>query len=365
MEPESARLRKIKAAAIAHFGLDGKEDEEWLNSAAERFADYPIVDALGLIEEHLVDYRIGERKRSKEPGHRPSSQRGSSAEGAAPLKPIPDLVKPDDDTAQRIVAFSKYLARIASVDKNVLRYRKNNLGGFMETITEQEAEKRPDHPALLQVCRHLTKHYPWTHDEARYFVLCGAVPQAVKVMGKVHKTWDAPQGVAAHKYNRQTIHMEIPAWLPSDQVRKAYLILQRQAHGGRESRRPKERNVALFEFVLEKAKVNLVSGSEYLARLEILEKEATLEKKVTWSKLMGDWNKLYEPGHPWHYREVSNFRRDFARGQHAVTGTKYALSGIPGEPKTAADAEARFERMLDRFRRPGAALVEATDEEIS
>lgn len=268
------------------------------------------------------------------------------------LRPIQDLVELDDETAERIRAFSKYLAKIASVDKNVLRYRKNNLGGFTKTITEEEVQEWPDRPALQKVCRYLTKHYPWTEDEARYFVLCGGVPQAVKIMGKVQSRWNAPLGVAAHKFSLQTIHLEIPAWMPSELVAKAYTILQRQAHDGRDTRRPKERNVALFDFVLERARVELVSKDEYLARLKL---------PGTWADLMQEWNKFYGPGHPWHYTRASNF----GRGQKAVAGTKYALSGIPGQPMTVAQAKGRFARMLEAFGKPGARLVEATIEDIS
>jgi hypothetical protein len=162
--------------------------------------------------------------------------------------------------------------------------------------------------------------------------------------------------VAAHKFNRQTILLEMPAWLPSDVIRKAYLVLQRQAHGGREPRRPKERNVALFEFVLERARVKLVSANEYLARLIIPAK---------WAEIMRDWNELHGPGHPWHYTEVSNFRRDFGRGQQAIAGTNYALTGIPGEPRTAAEAQASLGRIFEALGRPGARFVEVTGEEIS
>jgi hypothetical protein len=301
-----------------------------------------LVDALGSMEDRFMDYQFGRKRERQEYDHRQSAQPAKSRETGAPLRPIQDLVQLDDDTERRIVAFSKYLAKIASVDKNVLRYRKNNLGGFMKTITEEVAQKRPDHPALLRVCRHLTKHYPWTHDEARYFVLCGTTPQAVKIRGKVNSTSNAPQGVAAHKFNSQTILLEMPAWLPSDLIRKAYLILQRQAHGGHEPRRPKERNVAIFEFVLERARAKLVSGNEYLAKLEV---------PGTWSEIMRDWNELHGPGHPWHYAEVSNFSRDFGRGQEAVTGTKYALSGVPGQPMTLAQAKASEERFIKKLTR--------------
>jgi hypothetical protein len=144
--------------------------------------------------------------------------------------------------------------------------------------------------------------------------------------------------------------------MPLKLVSKAYVILQRQAHGGREPRRPKERNVALFEFVLERAQVKLKSGNEYLARLIIPEK---------WAEMMADWNELHGPGHPWHYTEVSNFRRDFGRGQQAMAGTKYALTGIPGEPRTVAEGQASVERILEALGRPGARFVEVPAEEIS
>jgi hypothetical protein len=266
-----------------------------------------------------MDYQLGRKRELQEFGRQDRSQRAKPRENDTPSRPIQDLVEPDDETAERIRAFSKYLAKIASVDKNVLRYRKNNLGGFMETMSEEEAQKWPDHPAWLRVCRHLAKHYPWTEDEARYFVLCDAVPQSAKIMGKVQSSFNKPLGVVAHKFNHHTIHLEMSAWMPPELVSKAHTILQRQAHGGRASRRPKERNVALFDFVLERARVKFVSRGEYLARLEL---------PGTWAEFMQEWNELYGPGHPWHYTHASNFGRDFGRGQQVIAGTKYALSGI-------------------------------------
>jgi hypothetical protein len=356
MHHERAQVRAIKTAAIKRFGLDNQEDGEWLDEVAERFAKYDLVDALDLIEEHLPDYRFGRSIERKKASRRYGLSGGKTEKGVAPLRPIQDLVKLDDDSAQRILAVSKYLAKIASVDKNVLRYRKNNLGGFMKTMTEEEARERPDHPALLRVCRYLTKQYPWTDNEARYFVLCGAIPKAAKIRGEVQSSFNKPLGVAAHKFNHQTIHMQIPAWMPSVLVRKAYAILQRQAHGGRDPRRPNERNVALFDFVLDRTKVEFVSRDEYLARLKL---------SSTWADLMREWNELYGPGHPWHYTEASNFGRDFGRGQQAIAATKYALTGIPGEPRTAAEWKASVERIRENLERPPAVSEEVRDEEIT
>jgi hypothetical protein len=356
MDHDTARLRSIKTAAIKHFGLDSKKDKEWLDHIAPDYVGEPSEEVLGAMQTRFMDYQLGRERERQESGHRPNLQRARFRENEAPLKPIQDLVKPDDETAERIRAFSNYLARIASVDKNVLRYRKNNLGGFMKTMSEEEAQEWPDHPALLRVCRHLAKHYPWTEDEARYFVLCGAVPQAAKIMGKVQSSLNKPLGVVAHKFNHHTIHLEMPAWMPPELVSKAYMILQRQAHGGRASRRPKERNVALFDFVLVRARVKFVSRDEYLARLEL---------PGTWAELMQEWNGLYGSGHPWHYTHASNFGRDFGRGQQAIAGTKYALSGIPGEPRTVAEAKASFDRLREKLGRPGATFVEATVEDIS
>jgi hypothetical protein len=350
-----AQLRSIKTAAIDHLGLDSKKDKEWLDHIAPDYIGDSLKDALGSMEDRFMDYQFGRERERQELGRQDSFQRTKPREYDAPLKPIQDLVEPDDETAERIRAFSKYLAKIASVDKNVLRYRKNNLGGFMKTMSEEEAQGWPDYPALVRVCRHLAKHYPWTEDEARYFVLCGAVPQAARIMGKVQSSFNKPLGVIAHKFNHQTIHMEMPAWIPSELVRKAYVNLQRQARGGRDARRPKERNVTLFDFVLERARVKLVSKDEYLARLEL---------PGTWASLMREWNEQHGQGHPWHYTEVSNFWRDFGRGQQAIAGTKYALTGIRGEPRTVAEAKASFDRLREKLGRPGATFVEATVEEV-
>ena len=347
------RTRALMTAAIERFGLDSREDREVLEESAKSLAGETVEDAMSVMEEYMKYYRMGEHKKPKG-GY---SSTGEKVWGVvSPLRPIQDLGKPDPETEQRMAAFSKYLAKIASVDKNVLRYRKNNIGGFMKTMSEKEAQEHPDHPALLHVCRHLANQYPWTEAEARYFVLCGVVPQAAKISGRLQSAFNKPQGVAAHKFHHQTIQIQVPAWMPSEMVRKAYSILRRQAHGGRDTRRPTERNVVLFEFVLDKAEVKFVSSIEYLARLVL---------PGTWTELMQEWNEVYGSDHPWHYREASNFARDFGRGQKAVAGSKYALSGVPGQPMTAAEAQASFGRILERLSQPGATLVETTAEEIS
>jgi hypothetical protein len=83
-----------------------------------------------------------------------------------------------------------------------------------------------------------------------------------------------------------------------------------------------------------------MNWNEYLAKLEV---------PGTWDDIMRDWNKLYGPGHPWHYALASNLSRDFGRGQQAVTGTKYALSGVPGQPMTVTELEAGIDNLKRRL----------------
>jgi len=60
--------------------------------------------------------------------------------------------------------------------------------------------------------------------------------------------------------------------------------------------------------------------------------------------------------------DVEAFGRNFGRGQRAIADTKYALTGIPGEPRTVAEAKASLDRLREKLGRPGATFVEATVE---
>jgi hypothetical protein len=159
----------------------------------------------------------------------------------------------------------------------------------------------------------LARHYPWTEDQACYFILTGRTIKIATISGRF-STSDT--GVAAHRYHRDTITLEIDSWMPSEYVRQAYHNIQ---HGllGENNRQPELRNVEVFRFVVAHSKLQVVNREEGLAKLTI----------PKWKELRELWNKKYQEGHEWHYhkKKEHRFSRDFYRGQEVVTGTR-ALS---------------------------------------
>jgi hypothetical protein len=165
------------------------------------------------------------------------------------------------------------------------------------------------------------------------------VPQAATIRGT--KRWHQDKGVAAHRYNRATIALEVECWVPSDLVGKAYSQLRRELSDNLENWRagshnqPSPRNVALFRFVVDQSEIQIVNAEEYMARI----------KPPSWRRMLELWNEQLREPHSWRYENVRNFRRDFTRGQEAVIGTKWGLPGMLGEPKDAKEAREDMKRL--------------------
>jgi hypothetical protein len=353
------------------YGIDLARDRKLLDTVwkdtAGSFTDFEQFDAY--VESAWSFYCLSREQPEDIEGNGGSSR--SLQGGDKGLRA--SKVKFDDNTQAHIAAFSEYLAKIAATDRRVMRIRKRICGGLTRTISPEKARKFleahsipgnekaegpvewlwwPDgssHGIRFRVLEgsvlgelqgasaYLKKRYPWTADQASYFILCGGVPQAPTIRGGY--TSNSMSGVAAHKYNRTTIKLEVESWVSSELVRKAYRQLQRELHGERNNRRPSSRNVEVFRFVLDQSEIEIVNTEESLARLEL----------PPWRKSMGSWNKQFSEGDPRCYSEVRNFHRDFDRGQQAVIGTEWGLPGVPGQPLTyqqkLAEAEASKERL--------------------
>jgi hypothetical protein len=104
----------------------------------------------------------------------------------------------------------------------------------------------------------------------------------------------------------------------------------------------------VFRFVLDKSQVRVVSESEHLGMLTLLD---------TWRNLRKAWDKQFPVGHAWRYGEHNerNFYRDFMRGQRTVIGTEYGLLGT-FQPHG---------QLLKLLSQSGAVFVESTGTEIS
>ena len=362
---------------VAHkHGIDLTRDQGLLVEVWERgapFSDFEDFDAC--VENAWAFYSLG-RERDESSWSSGSSGGRSSKGGSKEL--VDFQIEADGRVKTRVNAFSEYLARIAAVDHHVMRLRKRICGGPTKTLSAEGARRIleaqsipnnedatgpvkslwwPDGSAygrhfrvledsvlgeLQRAAAHVEKRYPWTDDQAVYFILCGGVPQAATIRGT--KSWHQDKGVAAHRYNRTTITLEVESWVSSDLVRKAYYQLQRELRHGPESRRrasykqSSPRNVAVFRFVVDQGEIQIVNAEEYLAWIKL----------PSWRRMLELWNEQLPEPHSWRYKNVRNFQRDCMRGQEAVIGTKWGLPGVPGEPKNAEEVRKDYIKRLRR-----------------
>lgn len=307
--------------------------------------------------------------------------------GSQPPEPIAGM---NERTGARIGAVSEYLAKIAACNKRVMHLRECICGGVTRTISHEEALRflearstkgdkviidapdtlpwpapEPDGSVsgryfrvqedsvlekLLDAAKYLERHYPWSVDQAANFILCGVVPKAGIILGKWKRSSGGDSSVAAHKFNRATITLEVDSWVSADEVRTAYLHMRRRVHsadsGGfpppRLHKHPTPRNLDVFRFVVDQSKIRVINSRERLGRLEL----------PPWRDLMERWNNsLRAADDPRRYSNYKNFQRDFRRAQSAVIGTNHGLPGVPGMPMSAAEVKAGSRLFVERLRR--------------
>jgi hypothetical protein len=287
----------------------------------------------------------------------------------------------DPKTKAHVLALSEYLSKVASVERQVMEFRRRHLGGPATTVAPSEvprlleswsvspgSESEDDvylhwtggeYPVrfrgtfwsalgtLDRLGDYLAKRYPWNKDQAMHLVLCGGKHQVKTVSGKRGRSFNL--GPAAHSFHRGTVTLEVEAWMPPELVKRAYARMQREVPkddvvlgGAVGIRRAHGRYAEVFRFVLGRSEIKVVSEKENLGKLVIPD---------TWRRLRELWDKNLPAGHSWRYGadRVQNFRRDFMRGQENVTGSRWGLLGVPGQPRTAEQALRAVDEMVERW----------------
>ncbi|PLS82600.1 MAG: hypothetical protein CYG60_24045, partial [Actinobacteria bacterium] len=344
-------------------GLWANFDEEDISYAASNLKAGVQDLVLDAVKSQLYLYYMGFKRGRGSLGSAEIKTQGERV-GSGYLKGLEDELlnegkAPDSKlkatTRARVGALSEYLSRIVAADRAVVRFRARVLGDPAKTLSPEEADKLihslaaeqqagPPRDAetlwwsgndkatqaepikvwpgselwyLRNISSRLARRYPWTEDQACYFILTGQTIKAATISGRVS---ESSTGVAAHRYHRDTITLEIAAWVPSEYVRQAYHNVQHDLLG-ENNRQPELRNVEVFRFVVTHSKLQVVNREEGLAKL-------TISK---WKELRELWNKKYQEGHEWHYHKKKDhrFSRDFYRGQEAVIGTRDGLPGVP------------------------------------
>lgn len=361
-----------------HFKVHaGQEFVDWLwENIVGDFTEDEISDPRNVSE--TLSQMVAMSLRTYE-GHlrfRQSTGAGGRSPGISSEKNIGDQLKFDPKTRIQVMALSEYLAKIASVERRIMEFRRRFLGETTKTLSPDEIPKvlkswsLPDDAStseedvfiywapddqqhirfrgtkdsaigrLDRLGEYFAERYPWSKDQVMHFVLCDWVPQVNTVRGKTKRS--VGFGPPAHGFNRDTITLEIEAWMSPEMVKKAYTRIQRDLHEGRKNRRGEERNIEIFRFVLARSQVKVVSEAEHLGKLVLTS---------TWRSLREAWDNELPAGHDWRYGErgARNFPRDFERGQMKVTGSKWGLPGVPGQPMTQAEAKAYYEQLMKRW----------------
>jgi hypothetical protein len=195
---------------------------------------------------------------------------------------------------------------------------------------------------LLKIGVRLAKEHPWSVEDASLFILTG---ETLFISPFTFRTLQSQPGVDAHKYNHDEITLTVAPWVPGKTVLEAYRKIRQSL--GYNGRRPSERYVALFRFVLAQSRVHIVKKPKLAGLLGHWRARLSLPK---WKELRKEWNERYPVGHAWHYGQsdphAKLFRRDFVRAQEKIIGTSYGLPGAPGMPMTRAEEQKMVEGLL-------------------
>jgi hypothetical protein len=185
----------------------------------------------------------------------------------------------------------------------------------------------------------LAKEHPWSVEDAALFILTG---ETLFLSPLTARTLQSKPGVDAHKYKHGEITLTVAPWVPGEVILELYRKIRQSL--GYNNRRPSERYVALFRFVVAQSNVHIVKKGGLLGRWRA---RLSLPR---WKELRSEWNEKYPVRHPWHYGQrdpdAKVFRRDFVRAQEAIIGTRYGLPGIPGRPMTQSEEQRWVQEQL-------------------
>jgi|SRR5215217_301956 len=222
---------------------------------------------------------------------------------------------------ERSKAYSAYVAKVATEDRRVRRFRTVYLSRSL--LTGKEAEdvenrSRRFKNALVRLCSYLSARYPWSEDEAKRFVLTGKSPEVAPLFARTRLRGDEEINL----FSYGTITLTVEPWISAESVERFYREMQSQMFG-RKPREGKPRNLAVFRFVVDRSESvewELAGTRDESGSLVTSwgHPKRKLMNKPSWSKLLKAWNERYPEGHEWHYKERSNFQRDFYRAAAIV-----------------------------------------------
>src|SRR5215204_25289 len=201
---------------------------------------------------------------------------------------------------------------------------------------------------LLKLCKRLTKWHAVTEELAACLVLCGGTVQLPSLYSRVSDIHNAKVG--AYGYDHSTITLTVASWVSPEQVRQEYAKLRAQASAKNTYRSKSDRNIAVFRFVMERAKLyppkDLVPGTRGTFKFP------------RWKAMVKEWNKSLPDGHRWRFDQSDTtaekmFRNAFADGYEVVTGQKYyRAKPLTTKDELREEAKAMYERLANSGEAP-------------
>ncbi len=204
--------------------------------------------------------------------------------------------------------------RQAAERPDVKRFREERLGGQRVFVDEAEAFISPTWPEeirdweLADLAQRLERDYGWRQNEAAWFVLNSAQPRLLPLITRV----SMHQG--KHRPSYCIITLQVAPWIPSEEVKKAFVQARDGVRGGS--------GPGMF-------------GEQRLEVLRFVEEErAKLGHRPPFGKLLEVWNRE----HPhWPYADYRALSKAYREAYQEVFHSRYQM---PNAESTGPDADA-------------------------
>lgn len=221
-------------------------------------------------------------------------------------------VNADTYEADRSAAYSTYLAKLAEDDRRTRDFRQQELGGNI--LTEEQAEEflKIPNSSLEATSRILVReHSMWSEESAALFLLTGTSPEVICASGRIQSRWSK-----VHNYG--VVILTVEPWVTPNTVRDLYK--RARENFARQTRKIKERHLAMFNFVLQRLDcIRTLSERDrfvYYRQTGEVPSDTTEAVGPSFEKLMREWNESCPD--KWKYTSRRNFARDFRKTERRI-----------------------------------------------
>ncbi|MGF1472111.1 MAG: hypothetical protein ACFB50_10270 [Rubrobacteraceae bacterium] len=331
-------------------------------------------DLREIAEEYLDVQEDIESKAKPEPttyrehpdasGTDPKSQSGKKRRDGVGIQEVTPVELPEEERLRGEI-FEEYLAKVAAIEPNVRRYRRDVLhdqllspeqavefmrapkqvGSYLGVFRPTSKRKRYQRVRFVNesgnaeyldvwedsvlgelalIAERLTGNFPWQEAQATHFVLTGRVPSVPPV--RINYRLEEDFTEERRHYKRGVITLTVSSWVSAETIQRAYKDVQRRVREQRTKNQPVgEKRLKLLRFVLERidsaelARKTLASRGELSANL--IERN---ERRKLGEQLVKEWDSL----HPyWAYGKCkqpgSLLWRDYNQAEKLVARPDY------------------------------------------